>query len=467
MTAENTAEQTAGQTAGQRAEQTGRAGLPESVDLLGVGVGPFNLGLAALAEPLELTALFLDRAPSFDWHPGMLIHGTHLQVPFMADLVTLADPTSRFSFLNYLAHTGRMYPFYIREDFYILREEYAAYCRWVIDQLDSVRFGAAVEDLRHDGELYSAAVRLEDGSRHTVRARRISLGVGTEPSVPASAEPLVEAGIAVHTSAYLPSRDRLLGAGNVVVVGSGQSAAEAFLDLLTSREWGARGDGARLTWITRSPRFFPLEYTKLTLEMTSPEYIDHFHAMPQAQRDALVGGQHSLYKGINGDLVNEVYDELYRKSAGLSRRELEEGALGVDLFTSCELMSSGEDGSLCFRHTETGEIGSLQADAVLLATGYRERSADVLAGIEDRIRRLPDGRFDVDREYSVSEPAGEVFVQNAELHTHGFTAPDLGMGAYRNSVILRRVMELLGCPAPYEVPRSIAFQTFGAPGGGR
>ena len=39
--------------------------------------------------------------------------------------------------------------------------------------------------------------------------------------------------------------------------------------------------GYRLNWVTRSPRFFPLEYTKLTLEMTSPEYVDYFHALPE------------------------------------------------------------------------------------------------------------------------------------------------------------------------------------------
>jgi lysine N6-hydroxylase len=52
-------------------------------------------------------------------------------------------------------------------------------------------------------------------------------------------------------------------------------------------------------------------------------------------------------------------------------------------------------------------------------------------------------------------------VQNAELHTHGFVTPDLGMAAYRNSCILR---DILGREV-YPVERSIAFQEFGAPSG--
>lgn len=77
-------------------------------DLLGIGIGPFNLGLAALCEPInDLSCLFLDAKTEFDWHPGMLINSSRLQTPFMSDLVTMADPTSRFSYLNFAKQTSR------------------------------------------------------------------------------------------------------------------------------------------------------------------------------------------------------------------------------------------------------------------------------------------------------------------------------------------------------------------------
>ena len=60
--------------------------------------------------------------------------------------------------------------------------------------------------------------------------------------------------------------------------------------------------------VTRSPRFFPLEYSKLTLEMTSPEYIDYFHSLPMARRDQLMQEQKGLYKGINLSLINAIYE---------------------------------------------------------------------------------------------------------------------------------------------------------------
>ena len=63
-------------------------------------------------------------------------------MPFLADLVTLADPTSPHSFLNYLHEHGRLYRFYFHERFHVLRREFEAYCRWVAERLASCRFGA-------------------------------------------------------------------------------------------------------------------------------------------------------------------------------------------------------------------------------------------------------------------------------------------------------------------------------------
>jgi lysine N6-hydroxylase len=70
-------------------------------DFVAIGLGPYNLGLACLTEPIDgLDGVFLESKSDFDWHPGMLLDFATLQTPFMADLVTLADPTSPYSFLN-------------------------------------------------------------------------------------------------------------------------------------------------------------------------------------------------------------------------------------------------------------------------------------------------------------------------------------------------------------------------------
>ena len=106
--------------------------------MLGVGLGPFGLSLAALADGVEdLDAVFLDQRPAMSWHPGLLLEGAILQVPFLADLVTLVDPTSPWSYLAYLRAHGRLFRFYLAERFQVPRAEYDDYLRWVAESLPS------------------------------------------------------------------------------------------------------------------------------------------------------------------------------------------------------------------------------------------------------------------------------------------------------------------------------------------
>ncbi|MEU3308957.1 SidA/IucD/PvdA family monooxygenase [Nocardiopsis sp. NPDC006832] len=439
-------------------------------DFAAIGIGPFNLGLACLSEPItELDGIFLDQKPEFDWHSGMLLEDAELQTPFMSDLVTLADPTSPYSFLNYLKETGRLYPFYIRERFYPLRAEYNDYCRWAAAKLgETVRFGQRVDGVEYDGEQGVYLLHSTDtasGESGLFRARRLVLGTGTPPYVPASCRDLP--GDVVHSGDYLFAKEGLQGKRGVTVVGSGQSAAEIFHDLLQDVDT----HGYELNWVTRSPRFFPLEYTKLTLEMTSPEYADHFFALPGATRDRLVASQKNLYKGIDTDVINAIYDLMYAKSRL--------GPLPVRLMTNTEVIGVTRDETaagyrLELRNSDQERDFALDTQGLVLATGYRYRAPAFLEAISDRLAWEDEDRFRVRRDYRVDRaahdanghggvgvpaPAGAVFVQNAELHTHGFVSPDLGMGAYRNSYILRA---LLG-REPYAVERSIAFQEFGAP----
>ncbi|MFE0423119.1 lysine N(6)-hydroxylase/L-ornithine N(5)-oxygenase family protein [Streptomyces sp. NPDC058953] len=416
----------------------------EPYDFIGVGLGPFNLGLAALTEPIEeLTGLFLDSKPDFEWHSGMFLEGSHLQTPFMSDLVTLADPTSPYSFLNYLKQVGRLYPFYIRENFYPLRTEYNDYCRWVAARLSNVRFNTTVTRIEHDGELY----RLTTADGDVLRARRIVLGTGTPPYVPECCRDL--GGDLLHNSAYLPNKEALQAKESITLVGSGQSAAEIYYDLLSEIDV----HGYRLNWVTRSPRFFPLEYTKLTLEMTSPEYIDYFHALPEDTRYRLESRQKGLFKGIDGDLIDAIFDLLYQKNL--------KGPVPTRLLTNSRLDGASYDEEsgtygLSLRQEEQGKEYELRTEGLILATGYQYVVPGFLEPLRDRIRWDGRGRFDVARNYSVDTAGREIFLQNSAVHTHSITSPDLGMGAYRNAYIIG---ELLGREY-YAVEKSIAFQEF-------
>ncbi|MGW4107894.1 lysine N(6)-hydroxylase/L-ornithine N(5)-oxygenase family protein, partial [Streptomyces sp. NPDC004976] len=327
-------------------------------DFVGIGLGPFNLGLACLTEPIdELNGVFLESKPDFEWHAGMFLDGAHLQTPFMSDLVTLADPTSPYSFLNYLKEKGRLYSFYIRENFYPLRVEYDDYCRWAAAKLSSIHFGTTVTEVTYDESdgLYTVAT----AAGAAYRARHLVLGTGTVPFVPEPCRGLD--GDLFHTARYMGRKAELLTKKSVTVVGSGQSAAEIYHELLSEIDV----HGYQLNWITRSPRFFPLEYTKLTLEMTSPDYIDYFRALPEQTRYRLEKQQKGLFKGINSELIDAIFDLLYQKHVESGDRPVPTRLLTNSSLTSARYEDGGY--TLGFHQDEQDKDFEIRTEGLVLA----------------------------------------------------------------------------------------------------
>lgn len=423
-------------------------------DFIAVGVGPFNLSLACLTAPIEnLDGLFFDKNDSFNWHPGMLLQDTTLQIPFMADLVTLADPTSPFSFLNYIKQQGKMYSFYIRENFLLLRNEYNQYCQWAIKKLPNIYFNTEVTAIEYDENQEFYIVKTVDTKTNITtlyNTKKIVLGTGTTPHIPKSCQSLK--GKAIHSSAYIQNKSQLQKQKSITVLGSGQSAAEVFNDLLQEIDVY----GYQLNWITRSSRFFPMDYSKLTLEMTSPEYVDYFYNLPSDKRDDLLKNQKLLYKGINKDLIAAIFDTIYSKKViteidvNLRTNSACTKAVYDEEKQSFELELHQEEQDKRYRH---------KTNALVLATGYGYKLPQFLEGILDRIQWDEKGRFAVNRNYTIDNNASEIFVQNAELHTHGFVTPDLGMACYRNSYIIKEITGI----EYYAVETKIAFQEFGVP----
>ena len=123
---------------------------------IGIGLGPFNLGLAALSEELpEEKGIFFEKQPIDDlWHSGLLFEFAKLQTSFIKDLVTLASPRSKYSFINYLHQKRNIYKFLNADYEYIQRKEYALYMKWVSESLDNVHYSCTVNHNNYDGQKY-------------------------------------------------------------------------------------------------------------------------------------------------------------------------------------------------------------------------------------------------------------------------------------------------------------------------
>ena len=422
-------------------------------DIVGVGIGPFNLGLAAMLDSVEadVDTIFLDRDAAFNWHEGMLLEGTTLEVPFLADLVTLADPTSDYSYLNYLRETGRIYEFYFYETFQIPRREYNDYLRWVVDELDTPQFSREVTEVRWDDgdEHYVIVAHHPDTSEcFEYHGEHLALGIGSRPQLPEHLRGHPEEDV-FHTAKYRYNRERVLDADSVTVVGSGQSAAEVFEDLLERQV----DHDYRLDWLTRSEGFFPMEYSKLGLQHFTPEYEQYVYDLPQETKDDLIPNQDLLYKGVDPGTSAEIYDLLYRRSIGDREPDV-----GMFAMTEVRDIASISDAyALDCHQWQTEEDFVHESEVVVLGTGYERPIPLFLEPIENAIHWDAKGRYEVteDHRLEIDHP-GDVFLQNAELHTHGVGVPDLGLGCYRNTKFVNRLVGREAYPADSDT----VFQDF-------
>ena len=439
----------------------------DNYDLIGIGIGPFNLGLAALLDAHdEVNSLFLEAKPAFSWHAGLLLSDATLQVPFLADLVTMIAPTHPLSYLNYLHEGDRLYKFYYYESFQIPRREYDDYCRWAANKLPACRFDARVTAVTWEqaSERFIVESRAGDGEVRRYACRDVAIGIGTSPYLPAWANVRTRAPI-VHSAQFIPHRAALEACRRVTVVGSGQSAAECVLALCQALTPERIAAGAAVQWITRTPGFHPMESSKLGQECFTPAYMAYFQTLSREKRREVAAGQGGLYKGISYATIGRIFDALYEGSIG--GRDP-----GLLLLPNCEVEQvlpdpGGDALRVSFRHRGLGQTGHLDTDAIVAATGYHHATPDWLAALKQALLEtdargdcLVDDRFIARRR---DAGAGRIFVQNAEIFQQGIGSPDLGLGAYRNGSI---VNSLLG-REHYRLPRQSAFQHFGLPAGAR
>lgn len=406
---------------------------PEKVyDIIGIGIGPFNLSMAALCHDIpELNCLFIDQNENFNWHPGMMLPGARLQVPWYADLVSLASPRSQFIYMNYLHEKQKQFRFAIADHSFIKRTTYNDYCRWVAEQLTTLQFDTICMSIEKENQFYR--VKTNQG---TYLTQKIILGTGTVPFIPEFGQKGNDN--IFHSSHYLFRKENVLKEDSITIVGSGQSAAEIFYDLLHCYK-------GKLNWFTRSDRFFPMDYSKLTLEMSTPDYIDYFFSLPERKKPEVLAGQDPLYKGINQSLLSDIYDLL---------DELD--SKNIHLNANCELKKISDDLALTFLHTEMEKTFTHKTSAVILATGYHASIPECIKPLRPFIQVNAQGLYKPNRNYSI-DGDNSIFIQNGEQATHGFNAADLSLGPYRNAVILNTILGY----ERFKVEKGITFQTFG------
>ncbi|MEF9957445.1 MAG: SidA/IucD/PvdA family monooxygenase [Acinetobacter sp.] len=408
------------------------------LDFIGIGLGPFNLSLASLLQNKStLNYVFFEQKAQFDWHAGMQLPNTVLQVPFMADLVSMVDPTSPFSFLNYLRHQQRLYKFYFLEQPHIPRCEYNHYCQWVAEQLDCIEYQSRV--LKIEPQSVGFKVLIEsDGVQQSYLCRHLVIGSGNTPHLPECLAKVQKQlpQQCLHSAQYMTHATTDLK-GDVVVLGSGQSAAEVFVDLFDQQQ--DQNQQFALHWLTRSQGFFPMEYAPLGLEHFSPDYAQHFYDLSVQQKQQQLQQQALLYKGISAKTIREIYQKLYHRSIAGQRLE-------TNLHSQCDLKDAEvldrQKIRLHFQHRATAQNFHLDCDFLVAATGYVTPDFEFMQLLKPYIEFDHKQRWEITEDYRVVHHLnGNIFVQNQEMHSHGVGTPDLGLGAYRAATIINQLAE--------------------------
>lgn len=408
-------------------------------DVIGLGFGPANLAIAvALDEDRRvrehgLRYCFLEKKPAFEWHGGMLLDDSRMQISFLKDLATLRNPSSRYTFVSYLHEKRRLEAFINISTFTPSRLEYNDYLSWAAAQFtDRVHYGEeviGVEPVLDGGDVTRVKVisRLADGRTRARITRNLVVSIGGEAVVPEAFRPLKGDGRVMHSSGYL---ERIQACGEpkrLAVVGSGQSAAEIFSDLC------GRYPSAEVSLVMRSQALRPADDSPFINEIFDPSYTDVVYGQPPEEREAFIqANAQTNYSVVNLDLIESIYHRLYlQKVTGHAPHNLLPQR-------NIESVQAGDEG---IRLTLSGPEGVEDRlfDAVVLATGYRRDGYKrLLGGLEEH---LGEG---VERDYRLCcqpQMSAGIYLQGCCEASHGLSDTLLSVLAIRSQEVVDALMD--------------------------
>jgi L-ornithine N5-oxygenase len=425
-------------------------GPSSSFDVVGVGFGPSNLGLAVALEEHNRAALpaggrpctgmFFERQAAFGWHSGMLLEDATVQVSFLKDLVTMRNPASDFSFVAYLHEQGRLADFINHKTLFPLRIEFNDYFAWAAGRLAHlVSYGREVFEVHpviEDGVVTAFDVTVGRPTKQVdvCRARNVVVAAGLVPRLP---EGVSRSDRIWHNSELL-HRVEDLAAGRpprrFAVVGAGQSAAE------TTEFLSHRFPEAEVYAVFSRYGYTPSDDSGFTNRIFDPDAVDTFYGAPEDVKQMLCGyHRNTNYSVVDSELIDALYRRTYVDKV-LGRRRLQ--VLNASRIVDVEDTADGA--RVVIEYLPDGGLTTLEVDAIVYATGYRPADPMEILGRTGRLCRHDDaGRLSIGRDYrldlTIPSRAG-LFLTGGSEHAHGLSSTLLSNVAVRAGEILGSVL---------------------------
>lgn len=406
--------------------------MKQTYDLIGIGVGPFNLSLAALLEKTPyVDSLFLEKKTHFDWHPELMFADTTMQTTYMKDLVTPVDPTNPNSFLNYLVQNDLFYSFINTQRTVISRREFEQYCSWVAKRLQNkLQFDSVVQNI----DFKNGEFEIES-SKGIYHSKNICVATGLSPRLPECAKDYLGPQVFHAKSPELKNLN--LAGKRLVIVGGGQTGIEIFRNAMLGK-WG---EAHSVQILTRRKNLEPLDEAAFTNEYFTPNYVDAFWNLKQDQKEEIIASQKLASDGNTPQYLSLLYNDLYRlKYVEGDRRPLQ--------FLACrklmEMHKEGEGFRLVIENTFMQREEQIQADVIILSTGFETRIPQALEPLYAKINFDSQGRFKFKKSYAIEWQGPEknkIYALNFSRHNHGIIDPQTSLMAWRSANVINDLVQ--------------------------
>lgn len=391
--------------------------------LIMVGAGPANLAVLiylkeGLGFSVEDHCVVLESEQQIRWHPGLCTSQATLQISMLKDLVCLRDPTSHFTFINFLNERGVLSQYVHLDTFHPSRELYGQYLSWVAEHFASIiRYGRKVTRISQlcDGDDLTFCVRTEPhrGIEETYNCQRLLLAVGRKPYVPPEAD--IDHFRVFHSGELLPRTEsaHFPPDGTYVVLGAGQSAGEVARYLL------GRSRRARVHVISKGYLFRQIDDNPFVNDLYSDTSARQFFGLAEkVHRRRLSELMNTNYGVVDSTAIRDLYrlafDRKVSGQGGLTLHSYSKLDRVEPLDTLLRVVIADLDGD----SNESVE----DVSAVVCATGYQNSRLRDLVG--DLLPKA-DGcakATELDEFFEVKLERGRgLFALNHGHSTHGLT----------------------------------------------
>jgi L-ornithine N5-oxygenase len=418
-------------------------------EVVGVGLGPSNLALAVAAvEQVQDHSgwLFLEKQNQCNWHPGMLLEGARLQISFLKDLVTMRNPQSYFTFVNYLKQNNRLDEFINLSTFNPTRIEFNDYLNWICKNIPpglvqmnkeviSINPITSAKGIVTDLEIHS---KDPAGNEMVIVSKNIVVAVGGKPNIPKQFARNRNHRI-FHSSEYLNQitafkQNEKLSIG---VVGTGQSAAEIIMHV--SKKFPL----SKVYSIQRKSTLKPADNSPFVNEVFFPRNVDFMYQISNDDKrlQQLEEYQNTNYAAVDIEILQDIYGKMYEDRLSgheqihmISNVDIVDVTIGAHEKVMLDLIN----------HLNDEHISVPPLDIVFLATGYDRTSIPAfLEPIRDYLS-YSGKQLVLNRAYkaqTAEEFLPSLYIQGLSEMSHGISDSLLSILSVRSGEIINSITE--------------------------